>query len=203
MDTPDKKIPDQSFWNAHWQEGRTGWDIGYASPAITEYMDQYANKDAAIFIPGCGNAYEAEYLVKKGFTNITLVDIAPKAVENLQAKFKEIPAVRVICQDFFGHQGHYDLMLEQTFFCAIPPKRRNDYVDKAFDLLNQKGKLAGVLFNRPFEREGPPFGGNKKEYQQLFERRFVIEKMETCYNSIPSRADHEVFIEMKPAYLNQ
>ncbi|MBP6047706.1 MAG: hypothetical protein KA530_11585, partial [Ferruginibacter sp.] len=53
---------DREYWDAQWQNKTTGWDIGHASPAITEYMAQYKNKDAAILIPGCGNAYEAVFL---------------------------------------------------------------------------------------------------------------------------------------------
>ncbi len=187
---------DPSFWNTHWLQGKTGWDIGYASPAITEYMAQYPDREAAILIPGCGNAYEAEYLVRNGFKHITLVDIAPKAVENLQVKFQNAPSVKVICQNFFDHQDKYDLILEQTFFCANPPENRMDYVRKTADLLYDNGKIAGVLFNRTFEKEGPPFGGSVEEYKALFEKYFTIKIMEECYNSIPARTGSEVFINL-------
>ena len=58
----DKEL-DVAFWNNRWATGQTGWDIGYASPAITTYLQQYENKNAAILIPGCGNAHEAEFLI--------------------------------------------------------------------------------------------------------------------------------------------
>lgn len=187
---------ERSFWEANWQNGTTGWDIGFASPPIVEYMQSFQNKDAAILIPGCGNAYEAVSLVAQGFTNITLIDIAPKAVENLKISFGDHPAVKVYCEDFFQHEGAYDLMIEQTFFCAIPPVMRTAYVIKTAELLKQGGKLAGVLFDRTFEKQGPPFGGFADEYKLLFEPYFEISKMERCYNSIAPRRDKELFIEM-------
>lgn len=187
---------DRDYWNNCWEQSKTGWDIGFASPAITEYMAQYPHKDAAILIPGCGNAYEAEYLLANGFTNITLIDIAPKAVELLQEKFSETTAIKVICEDFFQHEGRYDLVLEQTFFCAIPPSRRKEYAEKMAALLNANGKLVGLLFDRTFEQEGPPFGGCPCEYKPVFEPHFHIRTMETCYNSIPPRKDSEVFIQL-------
>lgn len=187
---------DQAYWNTRWQNKEMGWDIGYASPAITEYMAQYSNKNAAILIPGCGNAYEAEYLVVNGFTNITLIDIAPKAVEVLNAKFINIPQITVLCEDFFQHQGNYDLIIEQTFFCAIPPDRRKEYAEKAASLLNENGKIIGMLFDTTFEKQGPPFGGCPCEYKPIFEPHFSIKTMEKCYNSIPPRADSEVFINL-------
>ena len=184
-----------SFWNDRWQKGETGWDVGHASPAITAYMSQYSNKDAAILIPGCGNAYEAAYLVDNGFTNITLLDIAPYAAEQVKKKFAGDAQVKVICGDFFKHDGQYDLMIEQTFFCAIPPERRRDYVAKAASLLRANGRIIGLLFDRSFEM-GPPFGGSVSEYKTHFSPSFFIKKMEACYNSILPRAGSEVFINL-------
>lgn len=182
------------FWDQQWKEHNTGWDIGCASSAIIAYMDRCITNDVAILIPGCGNAYEAEYLAENGFTNITVLDIAPKAVDMLSSKFAKIGAVRVVCGDFFQHHGQYDLIIEQTFFCAILPSRRMEYVDKAASLLRHAGRVVGLLFDRTFEKEGPPFGGDKEEYQSLFEARFINRRMEKCFNSIPQRAGTELFI---------
>lgn len=187
---------DQNYWNDRWKKNETGWDIGHASPAITEYMNQYPDKNAAILIPGCGNAYEAEYLLKEGFTNITLIDIAPKAVEVLEEKFADEPNITVLCGDFFHHQGSYDLIIEQTFFCAIPPERREEYAEKAASLLKDGAHIIGVLFDKKFGQPHPPFGGSLKEYKSIFEPHFVIKTMERCYNSIPPRAQSELFINM-------
>jgi hypothetical protein len=47
------------------------------SPPIKAYIDTLKNKDIAILIPGCGNTYEAAYLLlEQGFTNVTVIDIA-------------------------------------------------------------------------------------------------------------------------------
>ncbi|WAC42444.1 methyltransferase domain-containing protein [Pedobacter sp. SL55] len=185
---------DQSFWNSRWENQQTGWDIGMASPAIITYMAQYTNKDAAILIPGCGNAHEANWLLQNGFTNITLIDIAPKAVAQLQQKYAKNPSVKIILGDFFEHKGQYDLMIEQTFFCAIDPKLRQNYVAQAASLLKENGQIIGLLFNVDFQKQGPPFGGNTIEYQTLFEKYFSIKKLEDCYNSIKPRTNTEVFI---------
>lgn len=185
---------DQSYWNTQWNDNKTGWDIGYASPAIAEYLSNYPDKNASILIPGCGNAYEAEFLVENGFTNITLIDIAPKAVELLKEKFSDKEQIKVLCEDFFLHQGSYDLIIEQTFFCALPPRMRQKYVWKIHQLLNEKGVLAGLLFNREFEIN-PPFGGNKTEYEQLFQHAFEFQSFDVTDKSIPARVGSELFIE--------
>lgn len=186
---------DDIYWNDRYQAKSTGWDIGDVSTPLKEYIDQLTDKNISILIPGCGNAYEAAYLLEKGFTNIHLLDISPLLVENLKRKFKLIAGDKLhfICDDFFNISGQYDLVIEQTFFCALNPNLRKKYVEKMHEILAPGGKLAGVLFNRDFIG-GPPFGGNSNEYQQLFSSKFQLKTMEPCYNSIEPRAGSEVFI---------
>lgn len=191
----------RQFWEQHWMSNNLGWDIGYASPPIIEYMKQYEDdKDIAILIPGCGNAYEAEHLLDQGFTNITVIDISPTAVQRLKEKFRGKEGIQIVCADFFAHNklGYYELILEQTFFCALNPDRRAHYVAQTAQLLKPTGKLAGVLFGVEFDREGPPFGGIKAEYAQLFSPYFHLRKLEDCYNSIEPRKGNELFIEFQP-----
>lgn len=191
----DKPL-DQDYWDAQYRAKATGWDLGTVSPPIQEFIDTIVDKNSAILIPGGGNSYEAEYLLQQGFTNITVIDIAPTLIEVLQQKFVNQPHVKIILGDFFEHQGQYDWIIEQTFFCALPPTMRPKYVWKMHQLLAPKGKIAGLLFNREFE-ERPPFGGNKLEYMNLFSSAFTILKMEVCTNSVTPRANSELFIEFK------
>ena len=191
----DKPL-DQAYWDAQYRAKATGWDLGTVSPPIQELIDTIEDKNSAILIPGGGNSYEAEYLLQQGFTNITVIDIAPTLIEVLQQKFVNQPHVKIILGDFFEHQGQYDWIIEQTFFCALPPTMRPKYVWKMHQLLAPKGKIAGLLFNREFE-EGPPFGGNKVEYINLFSGAFTILKMDVCTNSVVPRANSELFIELE------
>ena len=188
------KISEKDYWNNRWESKQTGWDVGYATAPISKYFSTYQNKKAAILIPGCGNAHEAAFLIDKGFTNITLIDIAPKAVHLLKEKFDSNHQIKILCEDFFDHQGKYDIIIEQTFFCAIPPSKRNDYVQKVASLLHPNGRLTGVLFNMEFEKQEPPFGGNAEAYQLLFSSYFNVSTLMPCYNSIAARAGSEIFI---------
>ncbi|PWH82228.1 methyltransferase domain-containing protein [Brumimicrobium oceani] len=187
---------DQEFWNSKYENNLTGWDLGEVSPPIKTYIDQIENKDLKILIPGAGNAYEAKYLIDNGFTNVTVIDIAPKLISKLQKDFKNNPNIHLIHGDFFKHEGAYDLIIEQTFFCAIHPSLRPKYVQKMKSLLSDEGKLCGLLFDREFVG-GPPFEGNKEEYLDLMEGNLKIEKMEKCYNSHPARKDTELWINLK------
>jgi len=192
----NEKLLDQEFWNNLYISQDTGWDLGEVSPPIKEYIDTIKDKNISILIPGCGNSHEAEYLLSQGFSDITVIDIAPTLVENLQQKFKNNFNIKIVLGDFFAHQGEYDLIIEQTFFCALPPSMRQKYVLKMHQLLVEKGKLVGLLFNKTFEG-GPPFGGNQAEYEQLFKNYFEFKIFELCHNSIKPRANAELFIEFQ------
>ena len=147
---------DETYWNNQYDGNTTGWDLGEVSPPLKAYIDQLANKNLRILIPGCGNAYEAEYLLQAGFTDVTVIDIAPTLIAQLQQKFATDTNINTILGDFFKHQGEYDLILEQTFFCAINPQLRKDYVTKMNELLAINGKLVGV---GPGHGSGPAGSG--------------------------------------------
>ena len=118
----NKKILDQEYWETQYKTKATGWDLGKVSPPIKEHFEIIENKDSRILIPGCGNSYEAEYLINKGFTDITLIDISPTLIDDLQEKFQNNSNLKIILGDFFEHQGEYDLIIEQTFFVPCHPK---------------------------------------------------------------------------------
>jgi methyl halide transferase len=181
------------FWNNRYENNQIGWDLGGVSPALKFWMDQLPDKSASILIPGAGNAYEVDYLVALGFTNITVIDIAPKLVAALKQRFASVNEVTIILGDFFELEGKFDVVLEQTFFCAIDPELRSQYVDKMKDLLTDKGQLLGVLFNRSFIG-GPPFGGSTEEYEVLFRDKFEA-KFLPCDVSHPARKGSEVLLQ--------
>ena len=182
-----------TYWDNRYLEGSTGWDIGYPSPPITQYVDQLTDKNLNILIPGCGRGYEAEYLYSSGFKNVHILDFAPSSLDDFAKRVPEFPKEQLICEDYFNYQNTFDLIIEQTFFCALQPKKRPLYASHTKQLLNKKGKVIGVLFNRNFTKTGPPFGGTAEEYKRLFSPLFSIKTLDECYNSIPPRSGNELF----------
>ena len=183
-----------TYWTERYIAETDTWDLGKPSTPLVEYINQLSNKDISILIPGCGRGYEAEYLVSKGFSNITLIDISAEPVAFLREKFKGVEAIKILQGDFFALSQTFDRIIEQTFFCALPIHLREAYATKMASLLNPSGKLAGVFFNRTFEQQGPPFGGSIEEYKTLFAPHFSNIQLSVCYNSIPPRAGNEVFM---------
>lgn len=193
-------LANHEYWDSLYNNRQTAWDIGYPSTPLKTYIDQLIDKNTAILVPGCGNGYEVEYLLQQGFTNVTAIDISPVLTARLSEKLHDWigDELTIITSDFFTTVGQYDIILEQTFFCALPPVRREDYVHQAHRLLKTGGRLAGVFFDRDFEG-GPPFGGHRSEYEQLFKDLFELKVMAPCYNSIAPRAGSELFIIARKA----
>ncbi len=185
----------EAYWTNRYEEEKTGWDIGQASLPLTTYIDQMTDKNGPILIPGAGNAYEAEYLYENGFTDITICDLS---IEPLK-KFKGHKIIKWIHGNFFEieEKNQFTTIIEQTFFCALHPSLRVQYVKKMMQLLAPKGKLVGLLFASEFEKEGPPYGGEINEYKILFGQFIKILVMDFAYNSIPPRKGNEIFIMLE------
>lgn len=187
----------KQYWNQRYLQQNTPWDVGMITTPIKDYVDQLTNKELKILIPGVGSGHELMYLYKKGFKNVYGLDISEEALKKFMAKNPAFPKEQLILEDFFTHEQSYDLILEQTFFCALDPILRPLYVQKMETLLTSKGTLAGVLFSFPFTTQGPPFGGSKEEYCKLFENNFTDIYISSCYNSIKPRKNNELFILIK------
>ena len=184
----------QEYWEKKYSENETGWDIGSISTPIKTYIDQLENKELKILIPGAGNGHEVEYLYKNGFKNVSVIDIAEQPLKNLKKRIPNFPKEQLIHSNFFEYEGTFDLILEQTFFCALEPALRTEYIDKMYDLINEGGKLVGLLFDFPLNVDNePPYGGSIIEYIQLFFAKFEIRVFEKCYNSIKPRIGNELF----------
>lgn len=186
---------DHDFWTSWYQSGKLGWDAGAITTPLKNYFDQLTDKSIKILIPGCGNGYEAEYLCNKGF-EVDVIDISEVPLQGLAKRCPLIPSSALKKGDFFELDGTYDLIIEQTFFCAINPELRKKYAAKMHSLLKPQGKLVGVLYNIPLNDTRPPFGGGKEEYLNYFEPYFDFKVYEECTNSIKPRMGNELFINL-------
>ena len=103
----------KDFWEQKYQEKKTGWDLGKASTPIITYLEQLENKDLSILIPGCGNGHEAEWAHQHGFNNVHVLDFADSAIKNFKKRYPKFNPNNLHQEDFFEHQGRYDIIIEQ------------------------------------------------------------------------------------------
>lgn len=190
---------DAAYWQARYAApGRAGWDAGRPTPPLQAYFDQLAGApQPRILIPGAGRAYEAEYLHHLGYQHVVVADLAPEPLAALAARVPSFPPQHLWQADFFtlDEAGTFDLLIEQTFFCALAPSLRPAYAAQCARLLRPGGKLVGLLFDTPFAgATEPPFGGSRAEYAAYFKPYFQFLHFETAHNSLPARAGRELFI---------
>ncbi len=196
MTSPNDSL-DAKYWNNRYLQGNTPWDTGGPTPPLVSIFQTITQRDAAILIPGAGNAHEAIYLHEHGFNNVWVCDWAEAAIASFAEAHPDFPKHHLICSDFFLLEQKFDHIIEQTFFCALPPQLCPQYVKKTAALLHNEGCIQGVLFAHPFPFEGPPFGGTADEYRSLFSPVFHIDILEPCSNSIPPRAGNELICKFR------
>lgn len=185
----------KEYWSKRYNDSKTGWDLGAANPYLISSVVDRFDKDSKILIPGAGNAYEVEELYKLGYKNVYALDWSKEPLDNLKKRLPNLPDSHFINESFFDHEGDYDLIIEQTFFCALDPNLRSDYVLKMNGLLKKSGVLLGLLFMVP-DLPGPPFGGTINEYVDLFSRCFDLAYFHPSFESIKPRMGSECFFRV-------
>lgn len=196
--------PDAAFWAELYRTGDTGWDQGGPSPALVDFLKNDLGPGRAVpfrsgraLVPGCGHGHDARALAADGFEVIGL-DVVKKAVKEAArtADADGLKNIRFEQADFLNLptrlRGPYDLIFENTFFCAIDPAHRDRYVETATSLLKPGGFLLGVFYNiRP--ETGPPFGATRDELIDRFSPRFSL-VLDRVPRSIPRREGKELLM---------
>ena len=191
-------INKSSFWEQRYEKGEIGWDLGAETPVFTAISEKL--KLGKVCILGCGNGYDAISFSKKGFS-VTAVDFARTPINNLQIAARSLSlSIETIKKDIFDlipdYSSQFDYIIEQTCFCAIDPRKRQQYSNLVHDLLKVGGKLIGLWM--PLDKDiidgGPPFGVKENEIKKLFSTKWKI--TEDCFptQSIEARKGREKLI---------
>ncbi|HSP20089.1 MAG TPA: methyltransferase domain-containing protein [Myxococcaceae bacterium] len=184
------------FWSALYRSGDTRFDKGRVAPPIARMARAGDIPRGRVLVPGGGRGHDALALAQLGFA-VTVVDIAPEACEAAvsAARALDVP-LEVRCEDVLvetlaARRGTFDAIVEHTFFCAIDPSRRPEYVDACAELLRPGGVLTGLFFvlGRP---GGPPFDVTEPEIRGLFGPRFALERLRLAADSFPERLGREL-----------
>ena len=162
---------DIEFWRSRYRSGRTPWDLGQVSDPVRTLVERWFPPAGRVYIPGCGRGYEALYLAERGYA-VTAVDIAPEPIASLRQEARQRGLALDIREgDLFAlsrqDEGAFDVFLEQTCLCALPPRRQPDYAALAYRALKPGGQVLAVLMRVPFA-DGPPFDLPPERLQTLF-----------------------------------
>ncbi len=118
------------------------------------------------------------------------VDISPTAVKLCQVAINdaEIHNLKFIEVDFFDSArgvdlGHFDLIFDHTFFCAIRPEIRPRWAERIKSLLSaDSAYLLAIIYPLPQQQqkqeansntEGPPFEVTFESYTRILSDEMV------------------------------
>jgi len=189
------------FWNQKYINNDDQWDIGSPTPLFVDWSKTLSNRKR-ILIPGAGRGHDALYLAQKKH-DIYAIDFSSEAIKDLASKAKKINIkINAICKDFFNlpeYYGTMDIVLEYTFFCAINPKLRLEYIEQTFKLLKDNGLFVGIFLplNKPVKEGGPPYGVNLDQTMECFSEYYDIVECKKSELTIEPRFDNEVFTIMR------
>ena len=190
----------QADWQKHYDENDLAWDLGGVAEPFVRLLEERSLPEGRLIIPGCGQGHEVLFFAERGW-RVTGVDFASGAVGLLrQALVDRKLEASILHQDFFqlddSHNGQYDVLLEQTFFCAISPDQRASYVDTVSRILKSGATLAGVFYETG-EEGGPPFNTTEADIRQYFSHGFDIQRLERCIFSHERRQGKEWLAVMR------
>ena len=181
-------------WQRHYDENDLGWDLGQVAPPFVSLLESNTITQGKTLVPGCGRGHEVIFLAENGF-DVTAVDYSKGAVNHLSSIIQERKlGSQVMHLDFFTldstHDGLYDLLIEQAFFCAISPIQRPLYVATVTRILKKGGMIAGLFYHTEQEG-GPPFNTTRDDIVNYFSGSFEIRELIRAKNSAEKRRDKE------------
>lgn len=141
--------------------------------------------------------------LKKGF-DVTALDFSETAIDFARELAREEKVnVNFLVEDLFNlsdkYSNAFEIIFDYVTYCAIDPKRRKEYSEKIYKLLEPKGIFAIILF--PIEKRigGPPFEVDVSEATELFSEKLELLLSTDKINSIKPRKGRELLqIYRKP-----
>lgn len=198
------------YWQGRFEKGDTPWELGHPSVVLMEAFDEVARrgtsvKGLTVLSPGCGTGSDAVAIAQRG-ANVLAVDWSPSAEKELAHKWTATPAtsgggLEFVSGDFFAIPPRpVDCVAEHTFFCAIDPSARPQYVQRIAEWVKQGGFVVGNFFILSEQEasalpgfsltqsgEGPPFATTVFQLETLFSPFFRTVELRQANQQEPDR----------------
>ena len=168
MEDARDPVSTPTFWQALYDEGRDGWELGGPAPALADWLDDgggfpsaESGRAARVAVPGAGRGHDARLIARRGY-RVWGFDWAPSASAEA-SRLAAVDGVDVAfeARDVFTlaerYAGAFDGVWEYTCFCAIDPARRDEYVGTMHAILRPGGLLVACFYPLREGTGGPPF----------------------------------------------
>jgi SAM-dependent methyltransferase len=166
------------FWEDLYARGADGWEMGRPALPLVDFIETTPPPRGRVAVPGCGRGHDARFLARHGY-DVTAFDFSSAAVEAARTLVAaERVAVTVEQRDIFGAGTDYthafDGAWEYTCYCAIDPRRRDEYVATLARIVKPGGWLLACFFPLRTVAAGPPFPVTRREIKRRLARHFRI-----------------------------
>lgn len=189
-------------WEARYERGDIPWDLGLAPPCLEDLLLRLGPTPLRVLVPGAGYGHDALAWAQAGHL-VTAIDIAPSAVARLRALAGDagltVEAREIDLFDLPAEmQDAFDIVWEQTCFCAIPPAQRAAYVRAMAGALRADGVLHGLFWNHGMA-EGPPWNISEAEVRSVFTQAFSLDGLVAVETSAGGRKNEFLAVLRKRA----
>lgn len=195
----ENNVNEEEFWSQCYTDSGDGWEIGQVNPTLAHYNLDFLDQSSPILVPGAGRGHEARYFEENGFSQVIALDISPEAKKEYERLYPS-SNVNFLVKDLFEYlpqeKNNFAAVFELNIFCAIDPKRRQDYIEKVHQSLRDKGIYFGVFLLRS-SPGGPPFGLTQWELREEIKDLFNIKQWEMSQHSIKRRLGMELWVVLE------
>ena len=191
-----KDIKDSDWWtNVYREEINPGWDLKKPHPAFADTFPRMKQPRSRIMVLGSGEGHDAAYFAEIGHI-VTAVDFSEEAIARAKSHYGSFPINFMHASAFQlpkAFDKNVDIMIEHTFFCAIPPEKRHQLVQTWNRCLVNGGLLMAVFFVTE-KRAGPPYGASEWEIRERLKKDYTILFWGRWRQSPGRRQGRELFV---------
>lgn len=183
-------------WDHRYACGDTPWDKGRAHPLIaTRACEWHNHSHRHILVPGCGTGHDAAAIATAlPGSHVTAIDLSRRALDAARKLGGDLPNLSLIEANALQWQPAqpFDLVWEHTFFCALHPRQRPEYLQACRRWLRPGGLLHGAFFTHlDDENDGPPWNCPSAELSALLRHAFEPPTIHPNTRTFAERDDAE------------
>lgn len=198
IDSPS--IESSQFWtDIYTSEENPGWNLNSPAEAFKDMLPRLKLPKSRILVLGAGEGHDAAFFAEAGHV-VTAVDFSKEAIARGRKKYGHLSNLNFYEENIFQLPQEwnfsFDIVVEHTCFCAIPPDKRNELVRLYRRMLHEEGQLMAVFFAME-KRSGPPYGSTEWEIRKRTEAGFHYLFWGRLRNSLERRMGRELFVLAK------
>lgn len=198
IDTIDIEKP--QFWlDAYKTEANPKWNLNQPAEAFKDMIQRLKLPKSRILVLGAGEGHDAAFFAQAGHV-VTAVDFSKEGIRRGKEKYAGLSNLHFEEANIFHlpqQWNHsFDVVVEHTCYCAVPPDQRNELVRLWRRMLHEEGQLLSIFFTME-KRSGPPYGATEWEIRKRLQDYFHFLFWGRWRQSLPQRQGRELFVLAK------